>query len=735
MFNDKISKLFFTLNGVVCISPANLKSKQLCYRDAIFLQFFSVIPYIEDMESPVQKVILHENLERIDDLMEVYCHLKNDDDKLQWLFNLPQVEENLTLFPPSWIEALDSTSQSALFALFSISPKEQLAQMDFRDEAALDFFRFVDELKKIEAFYEPIGGILGYQRAILKLVHRAPKEEEALWESPPGYDLENIGQEEILAGLEVMPRLFEIYPVGGAGDRLNLQDKKSLEPLPAALLPFLGRSLLEGLIRDLQGREYFYEKLFGKKLITPVALMTSQEKNNSTHLKALLERHNYFGRSKDSFFLFEQPLAPMVSKEGNWSLNPNWSMVMKPGGHGVIWKVAKDTSLFSWLRERGRDVGLVRQINNPICGLDHTLSTFVGIGATNEKGFGFLSCPRLVNSAEGVDVLREEKEGKKWSASIINIEYTDFAHHGIVDEAVNGTGHSKYPSNTNVLFIQLDALAQKIDQNPLPGLVYNPKNGAAGRLESLMQSIAEEFSASLETPIKGDEWKKLPSFIAYNSRKKSISVTKRAYVEGEKIHETPHGCLYDYLSNMYDLFSSCQMELPKLASIEEHDIESPPFLITIHPALGPHWSIIRQKISGGVMAPGAELDLELAELEMRNCTIDGSLRIRSADLQGRCQLRNVCVKNRGVDWSGSGHLFEGEMSRSESLDITLHGCSEFVAEDIELEGDCQIEVADGERLICRQSKDGVEFIKEKLDDRGPLWSYQIDASKQIRIQK
>lgn len=46
----------------------------------------------------------------------------------------------------------------------------------------------------------------------------------------------------------------EIYPLGGAGDRLGLVDERSGECLPVAMLPYCGRTLLEGLIRDLQAR-------------------------------------------------------------------------------------------------------------------------------------------------------------------------------------------------------------------------------------------------------------------------------------------------------------------------------------------------------------------------------------------------------------------------------------------------------------------------------------------------
>jgi hypothetical protein len=49
-----------------------------------------------------------------------------------------------------------------------------------------------------------------------------------------------------------LPDLGEIYPLGGSADRLDLVDPNTGECLPAAMLPFCGRTLLEGLIRDLQ---------------------------------------------------------------------------------------------------------------------------------------------------------------------------------------------------------------------------------------------------------------------------------------------------------------------------------------------------------------------------------------------------------------------------------------------------------------------------------------------------
>lgn len=49
-----------------------------------------------------------------------------------------------------------------------------------------------------------------------------------------------------------LPELGEIYALGGSADRLGLLDPVTGESLPAAMLPYCGRTLLEGLIRDVQ---------------------------------------------------------------------------------------------------------------------------------------------------------------------------------------------------------------------------------------------------------------------------------------------------------------------------------------------------------------------------------------------------------------------------------------------------------------------------------------------------
>ena len=67
-----------------------------------------------------------------------------------------------------------------------------------------------------------------------------------------------ITKEAIERGLDAMCEMAEIYPLGGAADRLHLVDENTQMELPAAKLCFGGKTLFERLIRDLQAREYLY---------------------------------------------------------------------------------------------------------------------------------------------------------------------------------------------------------------------------------------------------------------------------------------------------------------------------------------------------------------------------------------------------------------------------------------------------------------------------------------------
>lgn len=62
--------------------------------------------------------------------------------------------------------------------------------------------------------------------------------------------------------------------------------------------------------------------------------------------------------------------------------------------------------VFDWLQGQGRSAALVRQISNPMAGVDTTLLALAGTGFSGRRGFGFMSCDRVVGAAEGMNVLK-----------------------------------------------------------------------------------------------------------------------------------------------------------------------------------------------------------------------------------------------------------------------------------------------------------------------------------------
>lgn len=162
-------------------------------------------------------------------------------------------------------------------------------------------------LCRVETFYDSMGGLVGYQLKSLQLIisgnnsaaasavsantnntnNTSPASTDASSSSnsledeqahvtyhvPPGLDLageegRQLGVRAAAQGLLAMPYLSEILPVGGAGDRLGLRCEVTGEGLPAAMLPYCGRTMLEGLMRDLQAKEYLYWHLTGTQVGT-----------------------------------------------------------------------------------------------------------------------------------------------------------------------------------------------------------------------------------------------------------------------------------------------------------------------------------------------------------------------------------------------------------------------------------------------------------------------------------
>ena len=666
---------------------------------------------------------------------------------------------------------------------------------DFQDdddagEDALEgrIARLVAVLGKVEMFYDMLGGVVGYQCTALELCLEYATGEPAMLHSgadchgvdcygvpgdvdfhvPPGVDLRaSDGAFAATAarwGLEELPNMAEIYPLGGAGDRLGLVDAETGESLPAALLPYNGRPLIEGLVRDLTAREWLYYKLTGEHHKTPVAVMTSAAKGNHRRITALLKENNWFGRGEENYRLFEQPLVPVISMDGGRWVREGFSqMALKPGGHGAIWKLMHDDGVFDWLESRDRTGGIVRQITNPMAGTDTTLLSLSGVGIKGDKALGFASCERHVGASEGVNVLIEKKNAltDEFVYGVSNIEYTDLDRLGVSDKA-NGDGgtESAYPANTNVLYVGLkhirDALVGS-SRAAFPGMLINLTkpvlaNGTkGGRLECSMQNIADALMRRSSHRLGPEDFDNLPTFVLYTLRRRiTSSAKKKRAPESMNLAQTPDGSFLDLLRNASDLLKRCNVAHPPPDDqpLEEYLSDGPEFIYSALPSIGPLWDVVEQKLQGGEIKKGSEVRLEIAEIEWRDVSVQGSLFVESSSpfgttsaesvcfdesACGRCRLNNVVVSNAGIDWSEASNVYWSNfITRRERCSIVVEGNGEFDAKDVALEGDVRYVVPTGKRLMLRP--DGAGGVQETWSDISmPSWRWKYTFGDDDRV--
>lgn len=716
----------------------------------------SQLPFLLHLAEQLKKAVsIQEKLSLLGELEEVKEFLKNSPLVSQFLLQI-SLQEKLVIL-----------------SILAIGQGENIfgCKERFSEEA---FKRFIDELLPIEQFYAAIGGIVGYHVTTLKLLHDQETEEppsNSCFHPFLGIDIskdQDYVREATLFGIESMETLAEIYPVGGAADRLRLQDEKTGNFLPAAKLVFCGKNLLQQMIVDLQAREYLYFKLHGKQLLTPIAMMTSQEKDNNAQILSIFEQAAWFGRPKESFRFFSQPLVPTMDKMGNWCLQAPLQLLLKPGGHGVIWKVALETGIFSWLEQLKRKKAIVRQINNLAAGCDYGLLAFTGIGCKENKMFGFASCPRQIKTSEGINVLIEKREGDCYKYLLTNVEYCDFKKFNIQDVAAESESKfSKFSSNTNLLFVDLAAVKTLVQENPFPGMLVNQKkmrywDGSGKireeevvRLESTMQNIADSFTETRSEPLLIEDhssFNKLKTFLTYNQRNKTISPIKREFVYGSSLNETPEGCYLDLLKNARDLLMNhCHIQTPEVSDTLHFFLYGPSFIFLYHPALGPLYSIIGQKIRKGRINQGGELQLEIAEIEIDQLDLDGSLTIQAKSIMGhqdkkgelcysnqtgRCTLKNVKIRNLGINKEAANCYWKGEIVRKEECRIVIHGNGEFYAESVTLDKNLLIEVADETKVTVIREDGQLKFIREELREKSWNWDYSVDQeSQEIRIKK
>ncbi len=701
------------------------------------------------------EVLLKRELETLLPIHEKLSSLATYSQKLEYISGLSHVQQffkqNAEL--ESSLKELPLESQYLVKAIVAIHQGPVIFS-GYKGEALSPF---VEQIEPTERFYSYMGGVVGYHVKTLKLMcdqlEKKQDAEAVTIHAPPFTDIREDSRERrkmVREGVDTFAAMAEVYVVGGAGDRLNLLDDKTKQPLPVARLEFAGHSLLENLVRDLQAREFFTYKVTGSQYITPIVLMTSKEKQNDMHIARLLEERKYFGRPTESIFRIKQPMTPVIAVDGLWAVSQPLELILKPGGHGVIWKLCDEYGAFSFLEKQKREYVLVRQINNPLAGLDINLFALAGFGKKHDMAFGFESVPRIPGMSEGMNVLKEYSDKQK---AISNLEYTEFAKaKASSPDFARIADTAEFPANTNILYASIEEVKEASKKLPLPGFLVNmkhpvetlrdgmrvPRNGA--RLESTMQNIADVITSD------GD----LSTFVLLNSRDKTMSVTKKAF-DGKSLAETPEGCFYDLMKeNVALLRTVCNFEIAPFNSAEDYIANGPNAMFSYHPALGPHYSVIGQKIKGGKLCHNAELEIEASEVSIEDLTVDGSLRIIAenvmgnlvddkllfSNLVGRAVFDTVEVKNQGIDRSSKNSCHKAQITRKESCTITLVGNSEVVAKNVKIEGNFELVVEDGTRAILTQAKDGrVQVSVEKLGGNALSWSYAFDADDNIVLKK
>lgn len=697
-------------------------------------------------------ICLKKEYKKLSYLLQQLNTILSEEEKISFLYSIPEVKmffsKQRTL--KKKIKALSVKDQLLFLHFVSIGQAIRLfPEVNSNKIETKKLQNVLPMLRDVNNFYSLIGGILGYQITTIEVLlneYSNPTDELL---PPQGIDISKCSLEVcsyIIEGILQQEIFAEIYPIGGIGDRFKCSSGSNEQSVPTAMVPFLGRTLLEGLIRDLQAREYLHYLITGKQLVTPIILMTSEE-DNHFQIFNICKENKFFGRDSKTIFFLSQPLVPTFTKYGQWCLKDENTFLCKPGGHGAIWKLALDSGSLTWLQKMGRQKVLIRQINNPIAGCDYGILAFTGIGASMDSSFGFASCLRQIKTQEGVNVIKYNPEQNKTVLSCV--EYCDFKKYHMSDIAVDSNSiYSSFPSNTNIIFADITTLQQAVHQMPYPNFIVNFKedlhfipgknlvNEEIARLESTMQHISE-------APIIADS---NTTYLTLHDRKKTISAVKRYQQVSNDSLETIEGGFRDLLyNNLLLLQNHCKWSLG--SNICEN-FDTFPGLFLYHPALGPVYSIIVQKLKSGRLSSGAELQLEISDIIMDQVVIEGSLVIIAKNIMGhwkngtlhfsskvgKCIFQNVQIKNQGIEYSINNAFWKNAICRKELCYVELEGNSLFVARDIVIEGNQHIFVPNGKKMIATKVDGKILYqVMPLSEDEESLWDVQVNEDNKINL--
>ena len=238
-----------------------------------------------------------------------------------------------------------------------------------------------------------------------------------------------------------------------------------------------------------------------------------------------------------------------------------------------------------------------------------------------------------------------------------------------------------------------------------------------------MQNIVDVLEESHQTkPESLNE-----SFVLFNERRKTLSVTKCLYKAHSSAMGTPESCLYDQLENAYELLKHyCLYDLPKLKEFDKFLKEGPSFMFSYHPALGPLYKDISKKLYLGSMQKGSSLEIGIANFTASHLHLNGSLSIQASDPFGktnnrgqrdpkekgpRCTLNRVFIHNTPFVSSEATNFWIKPPVHEQSCSIRLHGNAEFLAKNVSFKGSFHIEVPDGFKYEAKM-KNGKVIIEK-----------------------
>lgn len=228
-----------------------------------------------------------------------------------------------------------------------------------------------------------------------------------------------------------------------------------------------------------------------------------------------------------------------------------------------------------------------------------------------------------------------------------------------------------------------------------------------GRLEATMQNVADYLTVT--TPSSEVSLKELKTFVLFNPREKTISVTKKQFIKGDNPSETPVQAFQDKQKITRSLLAHfCNFKVSDDA------------VLTIDPALGPLYEIISQKIQVGLIGKNSELVIEGSQVKINNLQLNGSLKLLAN--KGRILIENVTVSNKGLN-SRKKNLFWQNTYSHESLTIECEEDGEFEAIGITFKEPLHIHVPKKTRVVAQLVKGKIELISKKISR--PTWEWQI----------